>query len=256
MILGGALFAVDYVLAGQADDPNTIVVTTEIDDEAGEVFKDARGRQPNKVELTALEQIWIDNEVLYREGLAMQIDKGDPAIRERVIFKALSVINANLKLPPYDDAVLRKWFDGHRDKYDEPARFDFQEAVLSGDSSETRVRDFVKQLNSGAPGDAQAGLRVFKGRPLANLVQGYGDGFAKALETAKPGEWQALPTRDGWRAIRLDGVAPAKPAVFEAVRNAVLQDWTDATMAELRTAAVRELAKKYTIKREVVYIDG
>ena len=35
--------------------------------------------------------MWLDNEVLYREGLALQVDKGDPAIRERVIFKALSL---------------------------------------------------------------------------------------------------------------------------------------------------------------------
>jgi hypothetical protein len=39
----------------------------------------------------------------------------------------------------------------------------FQEAALSGDSSEAAVREFVNALNSGTPGDAKAGLRVFKG---------------------------------------------------------------------------------------------
>jgi hypothetical protein len=34
------------------------------------------------------------------------------------------------------------------------------------------------------------------------------------------------------------------------VRGVVLQDWTDATMAEKRTAAVRALAKKYPVKYE------
>jgi hypothetical protein len=103
--------------------------------------------------------------VLYREGLALQVDKGDTAIREGVIFKALSVIDSNVKLPPVDDAVLRTWFDGHRDKYDEPTRYDFEEGALSGDSSEAVVRDFVTALNGGTPGDARAGLRVFEGRP-------------------------------------------------------------------------------------------
>jgi hypothetical protein len=32
----------------------------------------------------------------------------------------------------------------------------------------------------------------------------------------------------------------------------ILQDWIDATMAEQRTAAVRALAKKYTVKYEAV----
>ena len=113
------------------------------------------------------------------------------------------------------------------------------------------MRDFVKQLNSGTPGDAKAGLREFKGRPQSNIVQSYGPELAKALADAKPGEWQALKTHDGWRAIRLNAVTTAKPAVFEVLRGVVLHDWTDATAAEQRTAAVRALARKYKIKHEL-----
>jgi hypothetical protein len=188
--------------------------------------------------------------VLYREGLALQVDKGDSAIRERVIFKALSVVDSNVKLPPADDKVLRAWFDSHRDKYDEPARYDFEEASLSGESSESVVHDFVSALNNGTPGDAKAGLRVFKGRPHANLVQSYGPEFAKALEEAEHNTWQALHTRDGWRAMRLNAVTPPKLAVFASMRGVVLQDWTDATASEQRSAAVHALAKKYKIKYE------
>jgi len=189
--------------------------------------------------------------VLYREGLALQVDKGDTAIRERVIFKALSVVDSNVKLPPADDKVLRSWFESHRDKYDEPPRYDFEEAALSVDSSEAAVRDFVKQLNSGTPGDAKAGLRVFKGRPYANLLQSYGPEVTKAIVEAKPGEWRALKTREGWRAMRLNTAIPPKPAVFEVMRGPIQHDWTDAAAAEQRTAAVRALAKKYKIKHEI-----
>jgi len=190
--------------------------------------------------------------VLYREGLALQLDKGDTAIRERVIFKALSVVDGSTKLPPATDEVLRGWFEAHRAKYDEPARFDFQEAVLGGEQTEAGVRAFVDMLNNGTPGDAKAGLRVFKGRPHGNLLQSYGEDFAKALEGATPGQWLALPSREGWRAVRLDSASAAKPASFEMLRGVVLQDWTDATLAEQRSAAVAQLARKYTVKVEAV----
>ncbi len=252
MFLGGGLFAVDHFLLAKTVDPHTIVITKEVDDEVENVFQAARGRDPNQQELTALQRLWLDNEVLYREGLAMQLDKGDPAIRERVIFKSLSIIDSGLKLPPHDDNTLREWFENHRTKYDEPARYDFQEAVLAGDTSEASLRAFVSKLNTGTPGNTNAGLRVFKGRPRGNLEQSYGQEFVKALDDAKPAEWHALPTRDGWRAIRLDAVSVPKRANFEALKGVVLQDWTDATMAELRTAAVRALANKYKIKFEVV----
>jgi len=250
VVLGGLLFAIDHVIVGRSDDPRTIVIDSRVDDEAKQIFKSSRGREPDSAELTALRRVWLDNEVLYREGLSLQVDKGDSTIRDRVIFKALSVVDANVKLPRYDDNTLRGWFDVHRDKYDEPVRYDFEEAVLSGDVSEAAVRTFVAALNGGAPGDAQAGLRVFKGRPLSNLEQSYGAEFARALDESPQGVWRAQSTRDGWRAIRLDSIAPAKPADYESLRGVVLQDWTDATMAEQRTAAVRELAKKYTVKIE------
>ena len=95
----------------RSDDPRIIVIDAEVDAQARQVFKEARGREPNADELYALRRVWLDNEVLYREGLALQLDKGDPAIRERVIFKALSVVDAGTKLPPFDDTVLREWFE-------------------------------------------------------------------------------------------------------------------------------------------------
>jgi hypothetical protein len=248
LLLGGLLFGTDHVLVGRRDDPRVIVVDAEVDAQARQTFKGARGRDPDAKELAALRQVWLDNEVLYREGLALQVDKGDVGIRERVIFKALSIVDANNKLPPVTDAVLRAWFEKNRAKYDEPARFDFQEAVLGGETGEAAVRSFVDALNAGTPGEAKAGLRVFKGRPHANLVASYGEAFAKALEAAPVGEWRALPTNDGPRAMRLDQATPPKAASFEALRNVVLQDWTDAVMAEQRTAAVRALATKYTVR--------
>ena len=48
--------------------------------------------------------------------------------------------------------------------------------------------------------------------------------------------------------IRLKSMTAPMPAAFEDLGGVVLQDWTDAVMAEQRSAAVRALAKKYTVK--------
>jgi hypothetical protein len=146
-----------------------------------------------------------------------------------------------------EDAVLREWFEERREKYDEPARYTFQEAVLAGEKTEPALRAFVAGLNRGDPGKAEADLRVFTGRPHENLVQSYGEQFAKALEQAKPGEWQVLPSGKSWRAVKLDAMTQPLPADYEKLRNVVLQDWTDAVLAEQRSAAVETLAKKYRI---------
>ena len=64
------------------------------------------------------------------------------------------------------------------------------------------------------------------------------------------GEWRALPSSEWLRVMRLKSITPPKPADFESLRGVVLQDWTDATLAEQRSAAVRALAKKYTVRIE------
>lgn len=248
IVLGAVLFGADHLLASREDDPHTIVVDAEVDAHAIKVFKDARGRDPNKDELYALRRVWLDNEVLYREGIALGLDRGDTAIRERVIFKALSMVDAGVKLPAIDEAVLRTWFESHREKYDEPARYDFQEAVVVGDKSEAAVRAFAQALNAGAPGEVQADLRVFTARPHGNIVQSYGAEFAAALTAATANEWQVMPSSGGLRVIRLTSMTALKPAAFDDVSGAVLQDWTDSVMAEQRSAAVRTLAKKYDVK--------
>ena len=212
------------------------------------VFQDARGRTPTDDELYALRRVWLDNEVLYREGRALQLDKGDSTIRDRMVFKMLSSIEPTLKLPPYDDSTLSTWFEANRHKYDVPARYDFQEAVLQGESSESAVRAFVSALNAGAPGDMRAGLRVFEARPVPNLAQSYGTSFAQRLGEGPVGEWRALETTEGWRAMRLDSITPPQRANFEALHDAVLQDWIDATLSEQRSAAVHAMTQRYTVQ--------
>ncbi len=120
IVLGAVLFAVDHVLAGRADNPHTITVDASVDQRACEVFRQEHGRDPDADELHTLRRAWLDNEVLYREGIAMQIDKGDPAIRDRVIFKMLNLIEAGLTTPVFDEKTLRVWFDKNRTKYDQP----------------------------------------------------------------------------------------------------------------------------------------
>jgi hypothetical protein len=250
LLIGAALFAVDAWVASRTEDPRVISIDEAVDREAINVFKSARGRDPNEEELFALRRVWLDNEVLYREGLALEMDRGDPMIKDRVIFKALSMINAGLSLPQIDDTVLRAWFEKNRSRYDAPERFDFEEAVLAGDSGEEAARAFAVALNAGAPGDSKAGLRVFKDRPRSNIVQSYGEDAAKSLAALEPGKWTAVAQRDGWRVLRLVALQAAQPASYEELRGIALQDWKDATMSEQRSAAVREMARKYTVRTE------
>jgi hypothetical protein len=82
IVLGAVLFGADHLLASRDDDPRTIVVDAEVDAHAIKVFKEARGHDPSSDELYALRKVWLDNEVLFREGVALGLDRGDPRTRD------------------------------------------------------------------------------------------------------------------------------------------------------------------------------
>ena len=247
IVLGALLFGVDHLVAGRKNDPHLIVIGTEIDNEAKTIFREAKGRDPSEGEMKILRMRWIDNEVLYREGLALRVDQGDSTIRERVIFKTLNVVQANLALPEINEKGLRDWFEANRAKYGAPARLDFQEAVLAGDTTDEVLNGFVAALNRDAQGEAPGGLRVFKSRPRNTVVDSFGVEFTTALEQLPIGKWHAVPSKEGVRVVRLNAVKAAEVAEFTALRGEVLQDWKDERLIELRTQAVREVGKKYTV---------
>jgi PPIC-type PPIASE domain len=248
IVLGGLIFAADRAAVSRQDDPRVIVIGPEVEREARSIFRSAQGRDPSPAELEVLRRRWIDNEVLYREGLSLRLEQGDAALRERVIFKTLNMINSNLQLPNIDDAGLRAWFEQRRAHYDLPARFDFDEAVLSGDTSEAAARRFAEVLNTGANAEIESGLRVFKQRPRDTIEESFGAAFAEALDRLPLATWHVLQSKDGARVVRLEAKTAGETVQFESVRARVKQDWQDEKAQQLRTTAVRELGKKYTVR--------
>ena len=248
LLLGALVFAADAMIFQRKDDSRVIAVGPEVDAEARTLFKTSLGREPSAAELKQLRQRWIDNEVLYREGMLLAVDKGDTGIRERVIFKALNIMQSNLAVPPADDKVLRAWFEKNHATYDEPPRYDFVEAVWVGDKSDAVIKKFVNSLSQGVQDATESGLRVFKGRPQNNLRVSYGDDFVRALDELPPGEWRGLLGKDGVHVVRLEARHAGVPTSFEAVQARVYPDWKDAIVQQLRTDAVRELGKKYRIE--------
>jgi hypothetical protein len=247
VVLGGLIFGAEHVIRTRRGDPREIVLGPEVDTELSGLFRAAKGHDPSVVELKILRERWIDNEVLYREGLELRLDQGDRTLRERVIFKALNVIESNLRLPSLNDAELRAWFEQHRTDYDLQALYDFSEAVPTTSDADT-VRNFAAALNSGEPLDVQSGLRIFEARPRDTVAGAFGADFVAALDNVPLQTWQAISSSEGLRIVRVEKRRPGARVSFEEVRARVLQDWRDKRAQELRTSAVRELGKKYTVR--------
>ena len=248
VLLGALIFGADAVLTRVRGSDGEILVPEQVRRDVRASLAAAARREPSETEMKPLLARWVDNEILYREGLALGLDKGDPAMRERVIFKALNVVQAGVVLPRIDDAGLRAWFAAHHARYDIAGRISFDEAVPSADAMPDSLRRFVAALNGDATPELESSLRVFKQRPRDTIVQAYGEDFAVALEQLKPGTWTTVASSGGLRAVRLGEVAAGTTVRYEEVRDRVYQDWKDDTSARLTTQAVRALGRRYRIR--------
>lgn len=249
-MVGALLFALDRQLTTRQPDARTIVVDAGVAEVVKKSFRSAKQRDPSAQEMPALIERWIEDEVVFREGLALGVDQGDATIRERVIGKSLLVLDTTLTTPQPDDARLRQWFETQRARYDEPQRFDFEEFELDTPTL-ARAEALVKTLNSTRPPAQDAARRSFLGQPMNTLTSSYGAGFAQALGAGQPGVWQVLTATQGPRVARLLAIRPAKAATYDTLRDTVAQDWGDAMRTELRAQAVSQRARKYRVKFEL-----
>jgi hypothetical protein len=259
VLLGGLVFAVDVLLArgparfdqlvlAEQEDPRVIVIGPRLDRELRLRFHEAERREPTSAELDGLRARWLDEEMLYREGLALRLDQGDSALRERLIRKVSSLLDANMSPAEPAESELRAWFERQRAQYDAPARFDFTEAPLGSDASEASAGQVAATLNAGVSAALASELRLFAGRPRNTVAAAFGEEFANALQSAPLGKWQVVPSIAGPRVVRLEYRTAPAPSRFESVRSEVRRDVSAARAQEQRSAALRELGKKYTVK--------
>src|SRR5262245_51458311 len=125
-VLGAALFGVYRFVAPTQSDTSTIVISTEQIASIAAQFSGAWQRPPSREELERLIEARVRDEVLYREGLAIGLDRDDPVVRNRVKQKMEVLSEDALNAEP-TDAELQAYLDAHTDQFALPASVSFQQ---------------------------------------------------------------------------------------------------------------------------------
>lgn len=264
-ILGAALFAIDGVTSrdeeadrGEPRQPFAVPTDPIVVDEAvrstlSEQWAKTHPAPPTDDELDALVERWIDDEVLYREGLARGLADGDALVRERVAAQMAYVLQSRLVIPTPDDDELRAWFEARADRYADPDRVDFTQVFVEGrdDAAEAKARELLRLLVDGADpaglGDTFAGGRRFRGRRIAELSERFGDAFTAGLATQAVGTWALRRSAAGVHLVRIDRRTAARAPDFDAMADAVRHDWQAEQRANAMAAAEAELRTRWEI---------
>ena len=269
LLIGAALFTV-YAFWGQQD---TVEQERTINISAGEInwltdiWKKRWMRPPTDEERAGLINQYLREMVLYREAVAMGLDKDDSVIRRRLGQK-LEFLSQDLITPqPPTEEELRAYFDKHMDRYQKPDLVTmtqiFIDPDLRGDTTLADAEAIKKQLealqefprDTQGYGDPFMLQNYYPERTEAELLKLFGSGFAESVFELSPGQWHG-PVLSGYgtHLVYVHDHQKSAPPTFSDAEQQVKQEWDHDKRQELNEKFVASVIARYDITIEGVPI--
>ena len=193
--LGLVFFAVHAALVPERG--TALVVDAARVRASGEELARRLGRAATAAELAAKLQLELDEERLYREALALGLERDDPIVRRRLIQKLRFVYEDLAGMQQPDDAALLATRDADPTRYLQPARFALTQVFAARerhDDPQAAARALHQRLLAGADpaglGDLCVHGQRFGERTTAAYAGLFGEPFAAALSDMSPGTYQ------------------------------------------------------------------
>lgn len=256
VVLGVALFALHRWVAPPGAG-RRIVLSDEVIHGLRQDHLRRYGSLPNADEQTAIIQQFVDNEVLYREALALGLDRGDIVVRRRLVQKMEFLTEDLEPIPEPTDAVLQAYLDAHAEHYAIAARVALAHVFIStdrhADHAAADAGQLRQQLLAGADSTA-LGDPFLRGRDFASSTQAelsavFGAAFAAQVMSLPVGSWsEPIRSSYGLHLVRVTAHADGHAPNLAEVRAAVRRDWQEERRAEVNRLALARLRQRYDIR--------
>ena len=262
LLIGLLLFGIyAYTNRGRIgiESPRQIVLSLDELRTMTAYFESQWQRPPTPQEFQAMVEDKIKEEVLYREGLAMGLDKDDTIVKRRMAQKMQFLAEDVAAAHEPSTAELKTWFEKNSDKFALPSRYSFRHVYFSPDKRGTNAYSDCAQTLAkiaGQPEDspliASADRFMFQDyygdRTPSAIAKEFGPQFAVALEKVKPGSWQGpIESGYGWHLVFVDTVIPGRVPAFEEVESEVKTAWLGEQKAQAWQKAYQTMRAKYTV---------
>jgi hypothetical protein len=259
LLIGIALFGAHRWLSRGDSNGHRIVITHGVVDDLVTQHRAARGRDPSTTELSQLIESYVRDEILYREGMRLGLERDDIVVKRRVRQKIEMMAEEDASTRAPTDADLLAYLTANQARFVQPAILTFEQVFLGQSISSPRVVQTVsvmrEALRNGAdPEDLGAPtlLPHRMTRTAADLVaRDFGDAFAAALERVPIGEWAGpIASSFGAHYVRVSDRTPAVAPELAAVRDQVAREWENERRLRARTDAYARMRAGYEVSVE------
>ncbi len=124
-----------------------------------QLFESQWRRPPTPQELDLMVENKVQQEILYREALAMGLDKDDEIVKRRMAQKMQFLAEDTAAAYEPTTAELRSWFEKNTARFAQPPRLSFRHLYFSPDRRGVHARD-----------DAEQALAKLTGQPVDTTI--------------------------------------------------------------------------------------
>src|SRR5271167_4228392 len=263
LLLGVALFAVyGYAHRGRGGVESSRQIALTLDElrQMDMYFESQWHRQPTPAEFQAMVEDKVHEEVLYREALAMSLDKDDTIVKRRMAQKMQFLAEDVAAAHEPSTVELKAWFEKNSKKFALPSRYSFRHLYFSPDKRGKNAQDDAAKALAriaGQPEDSKLAISLadqfmfqdyYGDRAPDAIAKEFGPQFVVALEKLKPGSWQGpIESGYGWHLVYVDTVIPGRIPAFEEMEPDVKTAWLAEQKQQAWQKAYAEMRAKYSV---------
>jgi parvulin-like peptidyl-prolyl isomerase len=251
LLLGVVLFAAyTYMQRGRGGVESSKQIALSLDDlrTMDLYFESQWHRQPTPAEFQAMVEDKVREEVLYREALAMGLDKDDTIVKRRMAQKMQFLAEDVAAAHEPSTAELKAWFEKNSSKFALPSRYSFRHLYFSPDKRGKNAQDDAAKALAKIAGQPEDSKLAISLADQFMLAKEFGPQFVVALEKLKPGSWQGpIESGYGWHLVYVDTVIPGRIPAFEEMEPDVKTAWLGEQKQQAWQKAYKGMRAKYTV---------
>lgn len=257
-LLGTLLFVL-YSQVNKGDNEQDIVVDNADVEHMAELWRMQWQRPPTSEELQGLIDKYVNQEVLYREALRMNLDHNDEIVKRRLAQK-MEFLGQDLSgmMAPASDENLKTYFEDHKADFMTPYRYTLYQVIFTADNHSNPVEkakavleDYrtTNALGMQGKGDTFLLDYALEGTDAFYLNREFGEHFTKQLETLATGQWVGPITSGyGVHLVYIASKTEPKIPTFETIKNAVKRDYEYKIEQESQKAILKTLRDNYKVR--------
>ncbi|MGI9344871.1 MAG: peptidyl-prolyl cis-trans isomerase [Gammaproteobacteria bacterium] len=256
LLLGGGIALIGSIVQSQQD--HLIEVDAQTVNRLTLQWASQSRKPPAPDELSHLVQSYIRDEILFREALALGFDQDDTVVRRRLIQKMEFFLGDNVLLEEPTEGQLRAYYEAHKERYLQPARFDLKHIYFAPRTDGAEVQKALdallqNQADSAQFGDAFMWRNTYMGASVEDLAHVFGAGFAASIaalaqENTATGQWHGpVPSSYGKHLVLLESFVPEQQFSYDLAQALVAEQYQSEHLRALKEQAWQQLRSRYLV---------